>query len=67
MNALEPVVTLMGTLAASFAVGLFIQWLTLHALLHVLPGRRRLSVAQVAVQRTRTVMIPPRVTPASGR
>ena len=60
MNALAPLATLMGTLAASFAAGLFLQWLTLHALFHLLPGRRRLSVAQVAVQRTRRVMIPPR-------
>lgn len=60
MSALEPVVTLMGTLAASFAVGLFLQWLTLHALFQVLPGRKRMSVAQVAVNRTRRLVMPPR-------
>ncbi len=66
MNALTPMFTLMGTLAASFAMGLLLQWLTLHALFHLLPGRRRATVAQVAVLRTRRIVMPSRQTAGRG-
>jgi hypothetical protein len=57
MNVLTPLITLLGTLGASCAAGLFLQWLTLHALFQVFPGRKALGVAQVAVQRTRRVVL----------
>lgn len=52
-----PLATLLATLAASFAAGLFIQWLTLHALFQLLPGRRVPSAAQVATLRTRRILL----------
>jgi len=60
MDALQGLMTLLITLLASFGVGLFLQWLTLHALFQVLPGRRKPTVAHVAVLHTRRVMMPMR-------
>lgn len=60
MNALAPLMTLLVTLAVSFAFGLLLQWLMLHALFQMLPDRRRASVAQMAVLRTRRVVMPAR-------
>ncbi len=59
MGAFQGLMTLLVTLLASFGVGLFLQWLTLHALFHALPGRRRVTVAQVAVMRTRRIYLAP--------
>jgi len=58
MQTLAPLFTLGAVLATSFLTGLFLQWLTLHALFHLLPGRRRPSVAQVAMGHTRRVIMP---------
>jgi len=58
MQTIGPLVTLLAVLASSFAVGLFVQWLTLHALFHLLPGRHKPTVAQMATLRTRKLMMP---------
>ena len=57
MNAMEPIVMLTAA-AGSFAFALLLQWLTLRALFYALPGRRKVSAAQVAVMRTRRVLLP---------
>lgn len=60
MDALQGLMTLLAALLASFGAGLFLQWLTLHALFHALPGRRKPTVAQIAVVQTRRLVMPPR-------
>lgn len=40
MNTLEPIVMMGAATVASFGLALLVNWLMLHALFHLLPGRR---------------------------